>query len=314
MKKTILPFSLAFLLLSNVILFQNAFAQSEEAKKDSLPVSPWTRSGSINASFTNVQLSNWAAGGQNSMSLGGIFNGKAIRETTKSKWINEITLQLGGARVGGSDRQFKKTDDFVIANSQYNQKINEKWAYTAGLDFRTQMLAGNVFFNDAQGQERRGMLISEFLSPSFTTVNIGASYISKVFTATFSPLTGRMTTVFNDSLSKAGAFGVAEGENFLFEFGPSFSAKLDLDIDKAKTVNIKSNLLLFSRYNDWLAKGLWDANWETLLTFKVNKYITTSFATHLIYYNNTLIVQSDGVPRQAVQFKQVLALNFGVKF
>lgn len=311
MKKNVL-FRLFYWSVILLFMHQNTFSQADSTKKDSVQKSPWTRSGSINVSFTNVQLTNWAAGGQNSIALGGIITGKAIRETKKDKWISEATIQVGGAKVGGDNVLFKKTDDFFILNTQYNRKITEKWAYSGGLDFRTQTLPGFQFYNGADGKERRGKMLSEFFAPAFLTANLGATYQTKIFTATVSPIAGRLTIVQNDSLSNAGAFGVRNGEKTLLEFGPNITAKLDVNL--MENINLKSNFSMFSRYDTWVAKGLWDVNWEVLLSLKVNKYFTTSFATHLIYFNNVLILQSDGTSKQAVQFKQVLSVNFGVKF
>jgi hypothetical protein len=302
-----------FLLLFYVFLIKNSiFAQTDSTKIDSTQKSSWTKTGSINIAFNNVQLTNWAAGGQNSLALSGVFNGKTVYETKKEKWSSELTLQLGGAKVGDGNRLFKKTDDFLIVNTQYDRKINKNWAFSGILDLRTQMLAGFEFYDDATGQERRGKLLSEMFAPAFLTASLGFTYQNKIISATISPLASRLTIVQNDSLSKAGAFGVKVGEKTLLEIGVNFNAKLDLNI--MENINLKSNLILFSKYDDWIGKGIWDANWETMIVLKVNKYITTSFGTHLIYFNNTLITQRDGTSKQALQFKQVLAINVGVKF
>ena len=56
-------------------------------------------------------------------------------------------------------------------------------------------------------------------------------------------------------------------------------------------------------------------NWTTLIVMKVNKYISATFNTQLIYDPAVKIKQADGTlqgPR--VQFKQVLDVGLAYKF
>jgi hypothetical protein len=142
---------------------------------------------------------------------------------------------------------------------------------------------------------------------------IGATYKDTYFTLSFSPVAGKITFVLNDSLANARAFGVDPGKKVRLEVGFNFNGKVDVNIDKAKTMNFKSNLNLFSAYDPYFMQRI-DVNWETLLTLKVNKYVTTGFGTQLIYDHDILIKQEDGTSKQAVQFRHALTVNFGVKF
>ena len=63
-----------------------------------------------------------------------------------------------------------------------------------------------------------------------------------------------------------------------------------------------------------------DVNWEGLLAMKVNKFITASITTHLLYDDDIDIAvddDNDGIidavgPR--TQFKEVLAIGLSAKF
>jgi hypothetical protein len=274
--------------------------------KDSTSI--WKRNGSINFNFSNVGLENWAGGGQNAISAGTILDYKAIRETTKSYWDMAGNFAYGLAKVGNSQNIFKKTDDQLLLGTNYGYKFSEFWSFAGGMGVRTQVSPGYNYTRDAQGKEVAALLISDFFAPGYVNLNVGVSYKNKVFRATLSPLSNKLTFVLNDSLSKAGAFGVKQGDKVRSELGANFNTALDWNI--MENVNFKSTLNLFANYE---TLDLIDVNWETLLVLKVNKYIHTSFGTQMIYDHDVLIKQGDGTEKQAVQFKHVLNVNVGFK-
>jgi len=63
-----------------------------------------------------------------------------------------------------------------------------------------------------------------------------------------------------------------------------------------------------------------DVNWETLIAMKINKFLTASLSTHLIYDDDINIAvdrNDDGIndgngPR--IQFKEVLSLGLSYQF
>jgi hypothetical protein len=85
-----------------------------------------------------------------------------------------------------------------------------------------------------------------------------------------------------------------------------------------ENVNFTTKLELFSNYLED-AQNV-DLNWETAFAMKVNKYITATLSTQLIYDDNTIInidKNDDGIidasgPR--TQFKEVLGIGLAYKF
>ncbi len=290
-----------------VLSFSNLSAQ-ETTPTDSVPPR-WKSSGAASLSFSNVGLSNWAGGGDNAISIGSLLDGKAIRETDKSLWENYLNAALGVARVGGDNSIFKKTDDQLILGTKYGYKFSKRWSLAGGLELRSQFAPGYTYATNAEGREVEDMLISKFLAPGYLNAGLGIQYTNKVFSATLSPLTGKTTLVLEDSLANAGAFGVKPGEKVRFELGNNINMRLELNV--LENVTFKSALNLFTNYG---TLGNTDINWETLLVFKVNKFINASFGTQLIYDHDILIEQPNGDFDRKVQFKHVLNLNVGYKF
>ncbi|AFM03515.1 Protein of unknown function (DUF3078) [Bernardetia litoralis DSM 6794] len=301
-----------FSLITFSVLFFSLFTFSVSAQDTPTDTtSIWKKGGSFSATFANVGLSNWAGGGQSSIALGAILNLNATRKTEKSTWENILTVQYGMARVGESDfNLFKKTDDNFQFDSKYSYNLGKNWSSGTSMNFRTQMASGYFFDRDSLGEERQGQLLSKFLSPGYLLFATGIRYETKIFNVRYSPLAAKFTFVMDDSLANVGAFGVDEGKNVRSEFGSNFDAGLTYDV--MENVKLSSTLNLFANY-EHLSQI--DVNWENLIVFKVNKFLTTSFSTQLIYDHDVLIPQEeDGVAERAIQFKHVLNINVGYTF
>ena len=266
----------------------------------------WTKKGSWGFSFANVGLSNWAAGGQNSVALGTIFNVSTTRKTSNSTWKNQLDFALGGAKVG--EQGFRKTDDAIILLSQYSKKINPAWAWGIAGIFRTQLLEGINF--DTTPEEK----ISSFLAPGYLSINLGFDYTpNDIFSVSIAPAAGKFTFVTDQSLytdpndDNEILFGVREGDNIRSEFGANILTTLNVKV--AENISFQSNLNFFTAYDSF---GNVDTNWETLLVMKVNEWFNATFGTQLVYDDDILIQQENGNFERHIQFKHVL--NLGVNF
>ncbi|HAI74791.1 MAG TPA: hypothetical protein DCM08_00970 [Microscillaceae bacterium] len=317
MKNNVL--SSLFIVLLSIVIHWNASAQNlgkDDYKVKELKQTPdslrklWTSSGSVTFTFTNIGLQEWAGGGDNAISVGGIFNGNLKRETDRSIWESSILAALGIARVGGSDRLFKKTDDQLVLNSNYERRINKNWGVSAGLNLRTQMLSGYTFrIDSASRKEVIDREISTFFSPAFALATVGFVYRNKILTVTLSPIGGRFTFVTDPVLSRAGAFGVTPGQNVRSEVG--YNLNIALNWDLMKNINFKSLFNLFGNYEK-LYRGV--VNWDTILTFKVNEIFNTTFTTQFIYDDAVKLTRPNGIQFIPTQFKYVLNIGVTLKF
>ena len=267
----------------------------------------WEKTGSLGFTFANVGLSNWAGGGESSVSLGTIFNANATKKTQFSTWKNQIDFALGGAKLG--DQDFRKTDDAIILMSQYKRKIDEKFGYSISGILRTQLLEGNNFTADPLNPgEEISEKISNFMAPGYLSINLGMDYTpNDVLTVSFAPAAGKFTFVMDDELSAAGAYGVDPGDKFRAEFGANVLTTLKVKL--MENITFQSNLNFFTAYDTF---GNVDTNWETLLVMKINKWFNATFGTQLIYDDDILIRQEDGSLSREIQFKHVL--NLGANF
>lgn len=99
------------LLLSLAVVFptvgqndvdKDARDASQSAMQSGLPPDTipdgWKRSGIVNVNMTQVNLTNWAAGGFNTVSGIAMFNGTANWKKGRKAWDNSLVLAFGGSR------------------------------------------------------------------------------------------------------------------------------------------------------------------------------------------------------------------------
>lgn len=304
------PFVLVVLFM---LLNSNANAQAamlEAVKRDTTSdrTKSWKRSGFVGLNFTQVNLSNWAAGGSNSISGLVLLKYAANYKDDKNSWDNLLDLGYGISQEG--DESPIKSEDKIDLSSKYGRFAFKNWYYSVLAGFRSQFAKGYNFPNDS-------VVISKFLAPGYVTLAIGMDYRpSESLTVLASPLAGRMIVVQDDTLAAAGAFGVEKGENTKLELGAMLRLLFKKDIIENVTLSNKLEL-----YTDYMGVvDHIDVNWEVVLNMKVNEYISANLSTHLIYDDDTMIgvdsnddgqIDSFG-PR--TQFKEVLGIGLSYKF
>ena len=146
-------------------------AQTETAEG----TSPWTREGNLGLKLTQVSLTNWAAGGDNSVAFD--FQGAYQANYKKGKhlWNNRLELAYGLNRTGEDGT--KKANDKIYLNSNYGYSIAKSWYASAFATFQTQFSPGYDY------SISKDISVSEFMSPAYLTTGLGFTYEpNKIFT------------------------------------------------------------------------------------------------------------------------------------
>jgi hypothetical protein len=269
----------------------------------------WVRSGVISLNMTQVSLTNWAAGGFSSISGIAQFNGTANWKKGRRAWDNSMALAFGGQQVEDADPV--KTDDRIELNSKFGYELNKAWYAAALAQFRTQFTEG---FN-AEGQR-----ISNLMSPGYLLGGVGFDYKpNDKLTVFMSPVTARLVIVtdkllFGDSTDpELRVYGVKNGSTTELELGGYIRFQYQTQL--AENITFMTRGDIFSNYlRD--PQNI-DVTWETLWTFKVNKWFAATLNTLLIYDHDTNLPKRDAEGNAYVgpgtQFKQTLGLGITVK-
>jgi hypothetical protein len=271
----------------------------------------WKTGGTYTLNVQQVTLSNWAAGGTGSFALNTGATLFANFKKDSKVWDTQLTVNLGFNRQNEREYKTRKTNDNFIFVSNYGRQLSEKLFLTTQLDARTQLAAGYKYIKPAGSENELRTKISDLLSPGYLQSSTGINYRrtfednSKI-SVILSPFTGRFTLVMDDSLSRAGAFGVIPGENVRAEAGMSLGLG-GVDVVLMDNVTWKADLNLFSNYERF---GNMVVNFNSLIRMKVNKFISTRIETVLIYDEEVRIKQDDGSTKRAIQFQNLI--NFGI--
>lgn len=281
----------------------------------------WNTGGVSALNLTQTSFTNWAAGGQNSIAANALIGVFSNYKGVNSSWDNSLDLGYG-LLMQGKNGNVVKTDDKIEFLSKYGRKAFGNWFYAGLLNFKTQFAPGYNYPNDS-------VIISDFMAPAYLLGAIGLDFKpNNVFSLFISPLAAKFTIVNNEALANAGAYGVepatydtlgnviTAGETFRAEIGGYVRSQFQKEVVKNVTVNTKVDL--FSNYLE--NPGNIDVNWSTLIGLKVNKFISATISTDLIYDDDVDIAidsNDDGVPEKygpRLQFKEVLGVGFSYKF
>jgi hypothetical protein len=299
-----------------------SFSQVADAEKNLRTQSAdttegWKKGGVFSLNLAQTSLTNWAAGGQNSFAVNGLFSTFANFKRNKTVWANSLDLGYGLLKQG--DSGYRKTDDKFDFLSKFGYEAFKNIYYAALLNFKTQMAPGYKYTDAGRNK------ISDLFSPAYLLAALGLDYKpSDHFSAFIAPLTGKITFVTDKELSDAGAFGVNPSQKTLSEFGGYLRAiytRNNFKTEFLKNVTFTTKADLFSNYIKNPQNIV--VNWETLIAFKVNKFISANINTQLVYDDKILIpldrngingIEPEEGVRSKIQFKEILAVGFSYNF
>ncbi|WP_027418831.1 DUF3078 domain-containing protein [Crocinitomix catalasitica] len=288
----------------------------------------WKKGGYFSLNGTQVSLTNWVAGGENSVSVNGLFGLYANLVKGSNTWENNFTMGYGLMKqsselFGSSGGKWIKTDDRIDITSKYGRRASKSWYYAALMNFRTQSTAGYDYAVDDVTE------ISGFMAPGYFLTAIGMDYKpNDNFSLFIAPITSKLTFVNDQTLADAGSFGVdkaftdengtfVEGKRFRSEFGGYL--RMTYKVKLAPNISFQTKADVFSNYLNNPERL--DVSWENLIEIKLWKFLSATISTHLIYdddinisiYNdvdNPTVATGSG-PR--VQFKEVFGLGLSWK-
>jgi hypothetical protein len=318
MKKLVL--TIALIANTGYISAQTTEVLESIKKQSTDTLGGWKTGGIVAINLTQVSLTNWTAGGQNSVSVNGVLSLFANLKKGNATWDNTLDLAYGLLQQGADG--IRKTDDKIDFTSKYGRKAFKKLYFAGLVNFKSQMTAGYLYPDDANE-------ISNFLAPAYVLGAIGLDYKpNEIFSLFTAPLTMKTTLVNNQKLANSGAYGVdaaaynelgeltKNGLTMRTEYGAYFRTFFKKDI--LTNVNLQNKIELFSNFAQQPTNI--DVNWEVLIVMKVNKFIAATITTQLLYDDDIDIAvdnNNDGVidaigPR--TQFKEVLGVGLSYKF
>ncbi len=274
--------------------------------QEKAPEKKWSYQGVGGINLSQTSLTNWAAGGENSIAWNVYFNGSISLKDKGWNWDTSLVTDFGQTYT--PTNKWQKSVDKLNLTTKLGHKIIDKLNVTMLGDLLTQFAEG---YKNAEEQRNGKPAISTLFAPAYITIATGLDY--KPFdnlSVFFSPVAGKITTVLDKRLSDLGAFGVKKGEKVFAELGASFVTNYKFEI--MKNMNLMTKLSLFTAYTHDF--GNIDVNWDVMLSAKINKYISATISTNLIYDDDILIADKDGYMAPRVQFREIFGLGLAYNF
>lgn len=274
----------------------------------------WEKGGNFSLSIQQVSLSNWNAGGSSNLAWNTALTLFANYKKDVIIWDTKLNINAGFNRQAGRSFPTRKTNDNFIFLSKYGRELSNFWFLSTQIDARTQLLAGYRYFRPAGAEVDSRSKLSDLLAPAYIQSSTGLNYRRDFknkdrISLIASPFTGRFTVVMDDSLSNAGAFGVIPGERVRPEAGLSFGSTSDIQL--YENIRWRADLNLFTNFE---SLGNFVVNFNSIISMRVNKFISTRIETILIYDEKVFIQQDTGPPKQAIQFQNMINFGIGLDF
>ncbi|MCD6347260.1 MAG: DUF3078 domain-containing protein, partial [Bacteroidales bacterium] len=233
--------------------------------------------------------------------------GSAKYKKGKISWNSDYWYRLGLIKSEGL--ALHKNVDFLTAKSNFLHRAFSNFNYSVSAQLvKTQLFRGYKSVGDT-------VPTSKLLAPAVVILGMGMNYVpSKNISVNFQPLSGKFIIVIDTVLIDPTKHGLAGDQRIKGNPG----AKLSVNYKALlwKTVNMKSNLTLFSDYRKKLQKV--DVDWKTELSLKVNKFISTKLFFYVKYDDDAIIPfyeWKDGIKTKVGEGKKIqIQETFGVTF
>ena len=199
-----------------------AIMEAPEAPQKVEKPNYWTSSLKTNVNMGQTGLTNWAAGGDNTISMAAFIDANANWKKGEMFWNNRLQLDYGFLYASSKPILQKSTDRIYLESKWGYKAPSSKYVYfSANYDFKSQFTTGynyntpSSLVDPETGLEYTGAdlrqawkdargLKSGFLAPAYTNLALGIDCIpNKWLTINFAPLTGGFVIVKDAELRKS---------------------------------------------------------------------------------------------------------------
>ena len=110
-----LQFTTLLILLAQITFAQNTETEKQLKTKSTDTLNGWKRGTLISLNLSQLSLTNWAAGGENSVAINGLISMYANYTKNKGLWENNLDLGYGTIQQGAG-KEWRKSDDKIDSN------------------------------------------------------------------------------------------------------------------------------------------------------------------------------------------------------
>lgn len=225
-----------------------AITEAPEAEKKEEKPKYWDESLKTNIKFGQTSLTNWAAGGDNTVTLQAFIDGNANYKKNDLFWNNRLQLDYGFV-YASSKPILQKSDDRIYFESKFGYKNAQmrNFSFSANYDFKSQFSTGYDYktpdnLKDENGNDLEGGDLrqawrdarktkSGFLAPAYTNLALGIDLKPwKWLSLNIAPLTGGVVIVKDVDLRKNYGMDLKEAYKDAAKLSPEALDKFNEDM------------------------------------------------------------------------------------
>ena len=280
-----------------------AISQAPEAAPKVEKPKNWATSLKTQVNLGQTQLTNWAAGGDNTVSLAAFIDGNANWKQGDMFWNNRLQLDYGFLYASSKPILQKSTDRIYLESKWGYKAPSTRYLYfSANYDFKSQFTTGYDYktpasVNDADGNELQGaalrdvwkdarVLKSNFLAPAYTNLALGLDFVpNKWFSLNFAPLTGGFVIVKDAALRESYSMGYKkayDADNF-----DKLSADQKTAFEAAKTDKANNPVA----YGNYFRSAKFEFGAQLKMDAKVNIDDNFAYSTQVVLFANYLDIK-----------------------
>lgn len=246
-------------------------SQAPEVSEQKPKPKYWDNSIKTQVTFGQAGLFNWAAGGDNTVSLKAYVDANANWKKDKMFWNNRLQLDFGFL-YASSKPLLQKSDDRIYLESKWGYQAVDKLFASANFDFKSQFAPGYTYatpgashmadlgftgdLDDLSYADKNKVwkhartLKSSFLSPAYTNLALGLDYVpTKWLSLSLAPLTGGFVIVTKKELRKNYGMELQNQYETLQQTYASYDESTATEAQKAEYASLQEALKNGSAYN-----------------------------------------------------------------
>ena len=203
-----------------------AIVASPEAQQKVEKPKYWTSSLKTNVNLGQTSLSNWAAGGDNTVSMAAFIDANANWKKNEMFWNNRLQLDYGFLYASSKPILQKNTDRIYLESKWgYKTEKMKNFYFSANYDFKSQFTTGYDYKTPGSvegltGKDLRDVwkaarvFKSGFLAPAYTNLALGIDCKpTKWLSINLAPLTGGFVIVKDKELREKYSMGLKKAYN-----------------------------------------------------------------------------------------------------
>lgn len=260
MQKIIMIFVLVEVLMGTVI------AQQDTTKKYG-----WKPGAVVGLNISQVALSNWTQGGENSISWSLLGTGSLDYISTDWNFKNNMKINFGKTKLGSADFRTSENEFFfqTVLSKNIGWVVDPfisntvRTALTAGYDYKAVPV----------------VKIADFWDPGYLTQSLGFTYNKSEV------ITTRMGLAFQETFTnKFQNYSADKNGNLKkFRFDTGIESVTETKFNLYTNMLFKSSLRLFSRFE---SLDVWDVRWDNAIVSKINDLFNVSISWLVVYEKN----------------------------